>query len=48
MDNKNRFLSGVYHDLYEKKPPANANTGMEPPVPGSRPPESGSIPQLPA
>lgn len=25
MDNKNRFLSGVYHDLYEKKPTDQSN-----------------------
>lgn len=42
MENKNRFLSGVYHDLYEKKPPIQPNksdqTSLKPPTAPSQSP----------
>ncbi len=47
MDNKSRFLSGVYHDLYEKKPVSDVNTGNEPVDDDNLPPASGTEPKAP-
>ena len=47
MDNKNRFLSGVYHDLYEKKPVSDINTGNEPADESMNPPISGTSRKAP-